>query len=117
MAFDDRYCAGVFSEGGIGLQFSNWDAPWYLGKQIRAPGFELEHHQLLGLIAPRPFLLIAGDSADNQQSRQFVEAARPVYGLFEARDRLQFFNHHEGHVYGPVAQAQAGEFLSHWLKP
>src|SRR5262249_18702142 len=27
MAFDERYKAGVFSEGGIGLRFSNWDAP------------------------------------------------------------------------------------------
>ena len=38
-AFDERYRAVVFSEGGIGLGFSNWDAVWYLGKKIRAPGF------------------------------------------------------------------------------
>jgi hypothetical protein len=34
-AFDERYKAVVFSEGGIGLTFSNWDAVWYLGEGIR----------------------------------------------------------------------------------
>ena len=27
-------CAAVSSEGGIGLHFSNWEAPWYLGDAI-----------------------------------------------------------------------------------
>ena len=50
-AFDERFKVAVFSEGGIGLTFSNWDAPWYLGPRIRQPGFAREHHELLALIA------------------------------------------------------------------
>ena len=38
-AFDPRIRATVSSEGGIGLTYSNWDAPWYLGDAIRRPGF------------------------------------------------------------------------------
>ena len=34
-AFDERVRAAVSSEGGIGMTFSNWDAPWYLGAAIR----------------------------------------------------------------------------------
>ena len=37
-AFDERVRAAVSSEGGIGLTYSNWDAPWYLGEAIRRPG-------------------------------------------------------------------------------
>ena len=39
MAFDERYRAGVFSEGGIGLKFSNWDAVWYPGIEGPCRGF------------------------------------------------------------------------------
>jgi len=71
MAFDERYLAGVSSEGGIGLRFSNWAAPWYLGAKINPSGFQLENHQVLALIAPRAFLLLAGDSADGDRSWAF----------------------------------------------
>ena len=37
-AFDERVRAVVSSEGGIGLSYSNWDAPWYLGEAIQRPG-------------------------------------------------------------------------------
>ena len=55
-AFDPRVGAAVSSEGGIGLTYSNWDAPWYLGEAIRRPGFGLDHGQVLALAAPRAFL-------------------------------------------------------------
>lgn len=112
MAFDPRYRAGVMSEGGIGLEFSNWDAPWYLGPNIDRPGFRLEHHQLLALAAPRPILLIAGDSADDDRSLAFLDAARPVYELFGAGASLQFLNHHKGHIYGREARDAAERFLA-----
>jgi dienelactone hydrolase len=112
MAFDERYHAGVFSEGGIGLTFSNWDAPWYLGKQIKAPGFARDHHELIALIAPRPFLLIAGDSADHDRSLAFIEAARPIYALLGAGSYLKFWNHRQGHVYSPAVHGKATGFLS-----
>ncbi len=51
-AFDPRVRATVSSEGGIGLTYSNWDAPWYLGEAIRRPDFGLDHGQVLALSAP-----------------------------------------------------------------
>ena len=115
-AFDERFKVAVFSEGGIGLTFSNWDAPWYLGPRSRTPAFKHEHHELLALIAPRPFLLLAGDSADSDQSAAFIEAARPVYELLGARDNLRLLNHRQGHRYPAGAQAAAEELLDRHLK-
>lgn len=115
-AFDERYRAAVFNEGGIGLEFSNWDAPWYLGPGIRKPGLELEHHQLLALVAPRAFLLMAGDSADDDRSRTFVEAAWPVFRLLGVPDHVQWFNHRTGHRYPPAAREVAEAFLDLHLK-
>ncbi len=116
MAFDERFRAGVFSEGGIGLKFSNWDDVWYLGPQIREPDFRLEHHQLLALIAPHAFLLLAGDSADDENSAAFLDATRPVYELLGASTNVAFFNHHQGHNYPPEARARAESFLDRHLK-
>lgn len=116
MAFDQRYRAGVSSEGGIGLKFSNWDALWYLGPKIRELHVQLENHQVLALVAPRPFLLLAGDSADGDQSWAFIEAAKPVYTLLGGSENIGWFNHHGGHNYPPQARAVAEEFLDAHLK-
>lgn len=116
MAFDERYQAGVSSEGGIGLKFSNWEAPWYLGPKIRQPDFALENHQLLALIAPRAFLLLAGEAADGNKSWPFIAAARPVYELFGATGNLGWKNHHFGHRYPPEARIVAEGFLDTHLK-
>ena len=115
-AFDERFKVAVFSEGGIGLTFSNWDAPWYLGPRIRQPGFAREHHELVALIAPRPFLLLAGNSADNDKSAAFTEAARPVYELLGAKDNVRLLNHRQGHRYPAEAQTAAEELLDRHLK-
>jgi dienelactone hydrolase len=116
MAFDERYKAGVSSEGGIGLKFSNWAASWYLGPRITRPDCKLEHDQLLALVAPRAFLLLAGDSADGDRSWAFIQAVRPVYDLLGAPNNLGWFNHHLGHRYAPEARTVAEEFLDRHLK-
>lgn len=115
-AFDPRYRAAVFSEGGIGLAFSNWDAVWYLGPEIREPGFPLEHHELIALIAPRAFLLLAGDSADDARSWSFIEAALPVYRILGAEERLGWVRHGDGHRYSPRARAAAEAFIEEWTR-
>jgi hypothetical protein len=115
-AFDERYKVAVFSEGGIGLRFSNWEAIWYLGPQITEPGFKLEHHQLLALIAPRGFLLLAGDSADSDRSWPFIEAVVPVYRIFGAERSIGWLNHRGGHRYPPAARESAEKFLDAHLK-
>jgi hypothetical protein len=116
MAFDERYRAGVFSEGGIGLKSSNWDAVWYLGPKVRATDFAREHHELLAMIAPRAFLLIGGGSADGEGSREFVRAVEPVYRLLGREGKIQFMNHQQGHAYPPEARRAAEEFLERDLR-
>jgi dienelactone hydrolase len=115
-AFDPRVKCTVFSEGGIGLHFSNWDAVWYLGSEINQPGFPREQHELLGLVAPRPFLLLAGNSADNDKSWAFIEAALPAYQLLGAPQDLAWFNHGLGHYYGGEPRTVAETFLDRHLK-
>lgn len=116
-AFDPRFQVAVFSEGGIGLAFSNWDAAWYLSPAIKKGGFPLEHHQLMGLMAPRAFLLLGGNSADGDQSWPFIEAVLPVYKLLGKPAELGWLNHRAGHRYPPEARAAAEEFIDRRLRP
>lgn len=115
-AFDQRVRCTVSSEGGIGLGFSNWEDLWYLGPQIREAEFAREHHELLALIAPRPFLLLAGESADGDRSWPFIEAALPAYQWSGKPANLAWFNHRTGHRYPPEARRVAEAFLDRALK-
>jgi dienelactone hydrolase len=116
-AFDGRYRAAVYNDGGIGLNFNNWKAVWYLGPQICAPDFALEHHQLMALIAPRGFLFLAGEAEDGERSRPYFEAAQAVYRLLGAEANLGWLNHRAGHRFPPEAQAAAEAFLDRRLRP
>ncbi|NCO38696.1 MAG: acetylxylan esterase [Armatimonadetes bacterium CG_4_10_14_0_8_um_filter_66_14] len=93
---DDRIKAVVASDFGIGWNFTNWDDLWYLGKQLHAEGFPLAHHQLLALLAPRSFLLIAGQY-DKRESWQYLKAAQPVYRLYGKETAVGMFDHASGH--------------------
>ena len=73
-------------------------------------------HEVLALIAPRGFLLLAGESADGDRSWAFIEAVRPVYRLLGAEGKLGWLNHRLGHRYPPEAQAVAEEFLDRFLR-
>jgi hypothetical protein len=114
-AFDDRIKASVSSEGGIGIRFSNWNASWYLGPAVDEKPFTADHHELLALIAPRPFLLLGGDSADGKQSWPFIAAALPVYELHGKPARLGLFNHQQGHSIPPLAERRTYEWLEMYL--
>ncbi len=117
-AFDERVRATVSSEGGIGTGFSNWDAPWYLGETIKGKSFPHEHHELLALVAPRAFLLVGGESADGDRSWPFIEAALPIYRLYNKeteRVRLGLFNHRRGHEVPEEAERRIYEWLTTYL--
>lgn len=102
-AFDDRIKATVASELGIGFKYTNWNAPWYLGNGINESGFELNHHQLIAMAAPRPFLLLAGESggpgsvADGDRSWPYLAAAQPICSFYGQPVRIGMLNHREGH--------------------
>jgi dienelactone hydrolase len=96
IAFDDRVTATICSEGGVGLQQSNWDAPWYLGTRKPNPA-QHDHHELLMLAAPRTVIIIGGGSADGKDSRPIIERARPIYHLYGKPQSLIFQLHNEGH--------------------
>lgn len=110
---------------------TNWYAPWYLDWQrkfddihtpdypvpelrgtvqsllnpdVKRPGFEHDHHELLALAAPRPFLLIggsqsedAGGDSDDLESWAYVNRAKEVYNLLGVPERLQFCSTSQGH--------------------
>jgi len=114
-AFDERIRCTVSSEGGIGTTYSNWDAPWYLGPAIGDGSFPREHHELLAMIAPRPFLLIGGDSADGDRSWPFIAAALPVYGLYGQRADIGLLNHRQGHAVPPIAERRIYEWIEAYL--
>ena len=114
-AFDRRVTAAVSSEGGIGTRMSNWDADWYLGSGVTAPGFAREHHELLGLAAPRPFLLVGGDSADGAASWPWIVAALPVYRLFGLPVRFGLLNHRGGHAVPRDVEPRLLEWLETYV--
>lgn len=118
-AFDERIRAAVASEGGIGFSFTNWDASWYLGPGFKAEGFPLDHHQLLALIAPRPFLILAGESgpgaADGDRTWPYVSAALPVNCLHGSPARLGLYNHRQGHTLSDPTFERLAEWLASYL--
>lgn len=114
-AFDPRITAAVSSEGGIGTKMSNWDADWYLGDTVRQPAFAREHHELLALAAPRPFLLVGGDSADGTASWPWLAAALPVYRLYGEPPRLGLLNHKRGHTLPADVEPRLLEWLETYV--
>lgn len=117
-AFDERIRAAVSCEGGIGIPFSNWDADWYLGKQVKTPSFHRDHDELLALVAPRAFLLIGGESADGAKSWPYIAANLPLWRIFHAEEKLGVLRHPQGHDFpGPGANRDlVYQWLDAWLK-
>ena len=115
-AFDDRVVAAVASEGGIAIPFSNWDADWYLGPEVRRPGFALDHAQLVALSLPRGLLVLGGESgpgaADGDRSWPTIARALEVGRLREPRPWVGLWNHRGGHAIPPAAR----ERLVAWLE-
>ena len=111
-AFDERVKSSVSSEGGVGFDFTNWDAPWYLGSEIRRGAVPRTHDELLAIAAPRPFLLVGGDSADGKRSRPHIQAAQAVYRLWNEPVRLGLYNHGQGHSVPKAVMLRMIEWLA-----
>jgi dienelactone hydrolase len=115
MAFEPRYKVGVFNEGGIGLRMSNWTDAWYLTEKMKPHVPAMEHHQVMALAAPRPLLVLGGDSADGDASWAFVKEVLPVYELLGAGDAVGLHNHKARHTFPKEARRVAYRWLDHWL--
>jgi formylglycine-generating enzyme required for sulfatase activity len=110
-AFDERIRFVVSSELGIGFAQSNYDGYWYLGERMSHLEPGTDQHELLGLLAPRPFLLIGGGEFDTAKSWDYIYAARRVYQLLGAAGSIGYLNHHQGHSPTPDAVWRAMEWL------
>lgn len=121
MAFDERIRAGVFSEGGIAFDSTNWNAPWYLGPAVEKDDFPRNHHELIALIAPRPFLVLGGETgpgaADGERSWPYLAAAIPIYDLYGEHARLGLLNHGQGHSISRDVYDRLLQWLETYLKP
>lgn len=97
-ALDERIQAVIGSDFGIPWQSTNWQDLWYLGDRVPADDAGMAHHELLALLAPRPFFLIAGQT-DTAESWRYLEAARPIYELYGKGKGalLGGVNHASGH--------------------
>lgn len=119
LAFDDRVKAAVASEGGVGMTFTNWDAPWYLGPEVRRPGFARDHHEVVALAAPRPLLVLAGEAgpgcADGERTWPYVAAGQAVSRLYGVPVRQALLNHRRGHTLEPDVAEKAYEWLEVYL--
>jgi dienelactone hydrolase len=123
---------------------SNWYAPWYmdwlrsfpdiptkektvlslLNTDPSRPGFEHDHHEVLALSAPKPFLLIGGSldefsttGSDDLESWGYVNRAREVYQLLGVANRIQYVPTGDGHhPNGPHIDPAWQTFVLRWLR-
>lgn len=105
-ALDPRIRAAAAHEGGLGFAHSNWTAPWYLGDAL--PG-DRDQDELLGLVAPRPFLLAGGGDGDGQHNLDVFRAARRSWPGEEGLDLLL---HEGGHPLPRHVMAGIREWLT-----
>ena len=110
---DERICAILASDFGIGWEQTNWADDWYWGKKL--PGLiseNMDHAELLSLASPKPFCLIAGQY-DNQASEAVMNRAS---GYDMQGERMLFINHATGHRPPMWALERGYDFLDKWLK-
>ena len=63
-----------------------------------------------------PYLLIGGDSADDDRSWYYINAARSVYELSRQPQDIGYYNHRQGHSPTPEALELALEWLEQGLE-
>ncbi len=135
---DDRFACGVWSDPGIVFDelrpnVNYWE-PWYLGHvpgQQRRPGLpspenprtgaykelmESGHdlHELLALMAPRPFL-VSGGSEDPAERWRALNHAVAVNRLLGHTNRVAM-TRRSGHAPTPESNEQICLFFEHFLK-
>lgn len=138
-AFSERFAAVAVSDPGIVWDEErpnvNYWEPWYLGKETgreRRPGVvtsdhprtgayrELvaagrDLHEVLALVAPRPFLL-SGGSEDPPDRWQALRQVQAVNGLLGVNHRV-LMTSRAGHDPTEESNEQIYAFFTHFLRP
>ena len=76
--------------------------------------YGIETYDLFGLIAPRPFLMINGKTAEQdpvEATRELYERAKPAWESHGAGNAFQLHFHEEGHGLTPETREMAYEWL------
>jgi hypothetical protein len=109
---DDRVKVVVCSDFGMRWEQSNWDAIWYWHKSVEEfVEKKMDHSELLGIAAPKPFCLIAGQYDDDTSWEMMCKAR----GYDVDDRRLKIINHATGHRPPEWALEEAYKFLDEWL--
>jgi len=78
----------------------------------------LDYHEMLALIAPRSFLIIAPLRDDNFAHEGVVEtfeAVKPVYDFLGAAGDIQLYSPDCAHEFPPESRKRAYSFIDHYL--
>ncbi|WCT73099.1 hypothetical protein PQ455_15910 [Sphingomonas naphthae] len=100
-------------------RYHYWFAPRYGSYGADPSGLPVDAHDLLALIAPRPMLLVNGDTdawSDWQGEIDAARAARPVYALLGRPGRLSIFTHHGGHRILPEDLSAMADFMARYFR-
>ena len=110
---DDRICAILASDFGIGWDQTNWRDIWYWANQVdKLIANGMDHSALLSIAAPKPFCLLAG-KYDNEESYKTMLKAS---GYENAPEHLIFINHASGHRPPLWALEEGYDFLDRYVK-
>lgn len=96
-------------------RYPYWFTPRYATHAADPNGSPVDSHMLLSLLAPRPVLLVNGATdtwSDPKGEQLAAEAARPVWTLLGAPDRLQTRTHPEGHTVTPADLEAMAAFMA-----
>ena len=104
-ALDTRLDAGAAHEPGLGFAHSNWTDPWYLDGAVPEGR---DQDELLGLVAPRPFLLAGGGDSDGVHNLELFHSARRRWPDHEG---LELLLHDGGHPLPLHVMASVREWL------
>ncbi|MDN5899923.1 MAG: hypothetical protein L0H74_07635, partial [Brachybacterium sp.] len=108
-ALDTRIDAAAAHEPGLGFAHSNWADPWYLDGDLP---LDRDQDELLGLVAPRPFLLAGGGDGDGVHTLDLFRTARRNWPDERGLDLLL---HDGGHPMPPHVMAAVGAWFQERL--
>jgi dipeptidyl aminopeptidase/acylaminoacyl peptidase len=110
-----KYCGG---------NLKGWTSPRYMPLiasvyHSRLDEMPFDFSEVVATFAPRPFLAIAplhDDNFDNSGVRDVMAAARQVYELFQAGDKLKAYYPDCRHDFPPESRKIAYDWFDQWLK-